>query len=285
VIGAVLAFVRENFDESLRTKEEVSSVGLTVLGAVPAVRRWNVDTEGRAELKRPQSAAGEAFRSLRTSVQLLGVDRPVCIIQVTSPVAGEGKTSIVAGLGTLLAAAGQRVVLVDCDFRRPRLHEVFGLSNTTGMTSAFAGDATVLDVVQPVAGEKSLSVVCAGPTPNNPAEILSSPRMAELLFGLQGRFDVVLVDSAPVLPVADATLLATWVEVTVLVARAGSTTRRQLREAVDQLNRVDAKLAGVVLNLAGPDEATYGYYYTENGGSREGSRKERRAGRSDSRQR
>lgn len=283
VIGGVLAFVRENFDESVRTKDELAeAAGLPVVGVIPAVRHWRSGPEALADLKRPQSAAGEAFRSLRTSVQLLGVDRPVCLIQVTSPMAGEGKTSVVAGLGTLLAAAGQRVVLVDGDLRRPRIHEAVGLSNDRGLTSAFAGDVPILDVVRSVPDEEGLFVVCSGPPPSNPAELLSSPRMAELLFELQGKFDVVLVDSAPVLPVTDATLLAAWVEATLLVARAGTTTQRQLAEAVQQLRRVDAQLAGVVLNQAGGDAAYgYYYYYGENGASGNGPRKVRRAGRTE----
>ena len=282
IIGAVLAFVRENLDDSVRTKDELAAAsGLPVLGVVPSVRRWNRGVEIRAGLKEPESAAGEAFRSLRTSVQLLGVDRPLCIIQITSPIAGEGKTTMVSGLGTVLAAGGQRVVLVDGDLRRPRLHEAFGLMNDRGLTSAFSGDGSVIDAVRQVPGEDRLFVLSSGPMPSNPAEMLSSPRMAELLFELQGKFDVVLVDSAPVLPVTDATLLAAWVEATLLVARARTTTQLQLAEAVEQLHRVDANVAGVVLNDAS-DQANYGYYYTGNG-IKDGARKVRRPSPAESR--
>ncbi len=260
VLGTSLTFLRESLDDSVRDRQQLGqAVDLPVLGVIPGTRGWRRAAGARAEVERANSPLGESFRTLRTSMQLLGVDRPIASVQITSPVAGEGKTSVVSGLGMLLATGGQRVLLVDSDLRRPRLHEMFGLPNEVGLTSAFLADVDVLDAVQQALGDESLFVLCSGPVPPNPSELLSSKRMAELLFLLQGRFDVVVVDSAPVLPVTDATLVAAWVEATLLVARAGVTTERQLVDAVEQLRRVEANLVGTVLNDV--DHVGYEYYY------------------------
>lgn len=265
-LGAALAFVRENFDDAVRDKKQLDeSVDVPVLAVIPSLHRSSKDVQ--SELRRPNSPSGEGFRRLRTSLQLLGVERPLRTIQVTSPVAGEGKTTVVSALGLLLAAAGQRVVLVDCDLRRPRLHDEFAFNNDVGVTSVLAGELPLAQAVRHVPDTRSLFVLPSGPLPPNPAELVASRRMAELLFELQSQFDVVLVDSAPVLPVTDATLLAAWVEATVLVAKAGSTTARQLIDAVEQLRQVDAQLAGTVLNQAEVDSG-YGYYYATSSTSR-----------------
>jgi succinoglycan biosynthesis transport protein ExoP len=272
VLGTGLAFVRESFDDSVKDKKDLGdAVGLPVLGVIPAVREWRRAANVGSELRMVNSPLGEAFRTLRTSIQLLGIERPIRSIQVTSAMAGEGKTSVVSGLALLLAAAGQRVVVVDSDLRRPRLHEVFGVSNEIGLTSAFLGEAELLDVVRRVPGEESLCVLPSGPVPANPSELLSSKRMAELLFFLQNHFDVVVVDSAPLLPVTDSTLVAAWVEATLLVARAGVTTERQLVDAVERLRQVEANLVGTVLNAV--DQVDYGYYYSENGAPANGTGK------------
>jgi non-specific protein-tyrosine kinase len=272
VVGSMAAFVRENFDDSVRSKKQLNqAVGLPVLGLIPAVAGGGSDLGSSAKLVSGDSPAGEAFRTLRTSLQLLGVDRPIGSLQITSPLAGEGKTSIVSGLGIMLAATGQRVVLVDSDLRRPRLHAVFGFANDVGLTSAFVGDVEISAAVRQVPGEQSLFLLPSGPVPTNPSELLSSKRMAELLFALQGEFDMIVVDSAPVLPVTDATLLAAWVEATLLVARADITTERQLAEAVEQLQRVEANLIGTVLNGV-KDDLGYGYYDSEHGRSGRGLR-------------
>lgn len=267
-LGVGLAFLREHLDDSVKTKEDLSRAvnGLPVLGVVPVTRSRGVEKPGVpfASLRTGTSPAAEAYRGLRTSVQLQGLDRPIRTIEVTSPMPGEGKTTTVANLGAVLATAGQRVVVVDCDLRRPYLHEVFGRSNDVGLTSALLGEVPLLVATQSVSSDDSLFLLPSGPIPANPSELLSSKRAAELVFELQSEFDLVLLDSAPVLPVTDAIVLAAWVEATVLVARAGVTTRKQLAEAVEQLKRVDARPIGTVLNRA-DEESSYGYSYRDNG--------------------
>ncbi|MCU1448649.1 MAG: capsular biosynthesis protein [Acidimicrobiales bacterium] len=261
IVGTGVIFLQEHLDDSVKTKPDLVDAlpGVPVLGVVPVIEDW--DTEHAASqldaMRASTTPAAEAYRSLRTSVQLLGVERPLRTLQVTSAVAGEGKTTLIANLAVVLAMPGQRVVMVDCDLRRPRLHELFGRSNELGFTSVFQG-GSALDALQRVSVDDSLYLLPSGPLPPNPSELLASNRTAELLFELQGAFDVVLVDSAPVLPVTDAIVLAAWVEATILVARAGKTTARILAESLERLRSVDARVAGTVLNDASP-EAVYGY--------------------------
>ena len=263
LVGVAAATIRDRLDDSVKTKDELDELLPTVpvLGAIPTVDEDRGTGAAFAEsLREGASPAAEAYRSLRTSVQLLGVDTPLATIQVTSPMAGEGKTSTLASLGVVYSHTGQRVVLLDCDLRRPRVHEVFGISNNVGFTSVFLGEASLDDAVVPVPGADGLYVLPSGPVPANPSEVLASRRTSEVIYALRQRFDVVLVDSAPVLPVTDATVLAAWVDGTILVVNAGQTTEKQVRESANRLRQVSANMAGTVLNRAEP-EVAYGYSY------------------------
>lgn len=261
MLGVGLAFLREQLDDSVTSREDLRRAlpHLPVLGSIPVVERWR--SEGRSvvlgSLEEATSPAAEAFRALRTSVRFLGVQRPLRTIQVTSPSLGEGKTTVTANLAAVLAASGERVVIVDGDLRRPSVHRLFGLDNRIGLTSVFLEEASLDDALHRAPGT-GFVVLPSGSIPPNPSELLSAKRMAELLFHLQERFDVVLVDSPPVLPVTDATVLAAWVEATLLVARAGVTTSTQLRQSVDLLRQIDAPIKGTILNQVQP-EMTYGY--------------------------
>ena len=263
LVGLAAATVRDRLDDSVKTKDELDDLVPTVpvLGVIPTI-----DAEERAgvafveSLREGVSAAAEAYRSLRTSVQLLGVESPLVTIQITSPMAGEGKTNTLANLGTVFAQTGQRIVLVDLDLRRPRVHEVFHVPNKVGFTSVFLGEASIDDALVPVRGAGAMFVLPSGPIPANPSEVLAARRTSEMIFALRQRFDVVLVDSAPVLPVTDATVLAAWVDATMLVVNAGQTTKKQVTDSVDRLRQVNASLVGTVLNRAEP-EIGYGYSY------------------------
>jgi non-specific protein-tyrosine kinase len=264
VLGVGVAFLRDHLDDSVATKGDLVAAApeTPVLGVVPVLKEWSV-ARAFASHQSPDeasAAAVEAYRTLRTSIQLLGVDRPLRTLQVTSPGAGEGKTTVLANLGLALSAGGQRTVLVDCDLRRPRLHEVFGIPNDVGMSSVLTGDISPLDVVQQVSGGGSLYVVTAGPVPTNPVELLLSKRASKVMFELEGEFETVLVDSPPVLAVTDAVLLAAWVDATLLVARARRTGRRAVDEALERLGQVNARIAGMILNGAAVNDA-YGYGY------------------------
>jgi capsular exopolysaccharide synthesis family protein len=263
IFGVGLAFLFEYLDDSIKSKDDLDRAahGTPVLGLIPVVSSWRSRADPRVvSLTEPTSPAAEAYRTLRTSIQFMGLDRPVRTLQVTSPSASEGKTTTLANLGVALARAGQRVVIVCCDLRRPRIHDFFGLSNSIGFTTVLLGDASLMRAVQPVDGTDRLSILSSGPLPPNPSELLSSTRAIEVLTALQGEFDMVLVDCPPVLPVTDAAVLSARVDATLLVATADVTTRREVSRAIELLHQVDAPLVGTVLNGVST-EGGYGYSY------------------------
>lgn len=265
LLGTGLAFLREYLDDSVRTKDDLDAVtgGLDVLGLVPRVESWK--DRARPELvsvTAPSSPAAEAYRGLRTSLQFIGIDRPLRLIQVTSSAAGEGKTTTLSNLGVALAGAGNRVILVDCDFRRPRLHQFFGLENRRGLTTAILGDHDAVGVMQSVPGIPRLSVLPSGPPPPNPSELLATKTAGSILALLAEHADYVLIDCPPLLPVADAIVVASHVDAVLLVTTVKTTTKRSLARSLELLRQVDAPLVGAVLN--GLDaEAAYAYSYGE----------------------
>jgi capsular exopolysaccharide synthesis family protein len=251
ILGIALAFLREYLDDSIKNKGDLerASGGVLVIGLIPAVSGWRESTGPRlVSMSHPQAVYTEAYITLRTSLQFLSLDKPIRALQITSPSAGEGKTTTLANLGVVLARAGQRVVIVCCDLRRPRVHDFFGLDNQVGFTSVLLGESPLSAALQPVPGQPGLVVLPSGPPPPNPAELLSTARAAEVLDALRANSDIVLVDSPPILPVADATVLSQLVDATIVVARAGKTSRRSLHRAVEVLQQVDAPLVGTVLN-------------------------------------
>lgn len=283
MLGLGLAFLREHLDDTIRTKEDVERAagGLPVLVTIPVVAGWKDRRKAVvASLAQPGSAAAEAYRSLRTSVQFLGLDRPVRSVQVTSPSASEGKSSTVANLAVALAAAGQRVVAVDCDLRKPRLHAFFGVRNEVGFTSVLLGDAPLSQALQGVDGVEGLQVLASGGPPPNPSELLAGPRAGQVLEALTAQADIVVVDCPPVLPVTDAAILAGRVDLTVMVVTATETHRRRLQQALDTLAQVGAPLVGLVLNAA-RHEPGYGYPYYRYGYTASPAPETRRARRSE----
>jgi succinoglycan biosynthesis transport protein ExoP len=263
LFGVGLAFLFDYLDDSIKAKEDVerAAPGVSVLGFIPAIPGWRDRQETRLiSLSDPSSPASEAYRSLRTSVQFLGLDRPLKTVLMTSPGASEGKTTTLANLAVALARAGQQVIVVCCDLRRPRVHEFFGLSNATGFTSVLLGETALSTALQPVRSSAKLRLLASGPLPPNPSELLASDRAVELFDSLRRQADIVLIDAPPVLPVTDAAVLSSRVDATLLVATANVTTRKALGRAVEVLAHVDAPLVGTVLN--GVDaEGGYGYGY------------------------
>jgi succinoglycan biosynthesis transport protein ExoP len=274
VLALTVVTVLEYFDDSITTKDDLARAvpGVPVLGTIPFVRDWNRPRRGqRLAHIDGEIPAAEAYRSLRTSVQMLGVERPLSTIQFTSSVSAEGKSTTAANLAMVLADAGQRVVIVDCDLRSPTLHHVFGVSLAPGLTSVLGQGVDLAAALQRVVvGDHDLAVLAAGPIPPNPSELLGSRRTAEVLFKLQSEFDVVVIDSPPALPVTDAMTLSTWVDGVVLVISAGLTKRKQVRATVEVLRQVAAPLTGLVLNrVATSDGYGYGYGYGTYGGARD----------------
>ncbi|MFD9482982.1 polysaccharide biosynthesis tyrosine autokinase [Streptomyces sp. NPDC059991] len=256
LLGAGVVALRETLDTTLKTVEALSEfTELPGLAAIPydknAPKQPLVAANGH-------SRRAEAFRKLRTNLQFSQVDDPPRIIVVTSSVPGEGKTNTAVNLALSLAEAGVSTCLVDADLRRPCVAPAFGLVRDAGLTTVLIGQARIADVMQEVAG--GLSVLASGAVPPNPTELLASARMAEVLKELADLHEVVIVDTAPLLPVADTVGLASLAQGALLVVRAARTRRDQVRAATESLERVGVRVLGTVFNMAPVSKGgRYGY--------------------------
>lgn len=296
VMGIAGALVVEHLDDSIKSKDdlEVAAHGLPVLGMIPAVASWKNRNDTRVISRaEPSSPAAEAYRSLRTSINFLGVDRSMRVLQITSSNAVEGKTTTIANLGVALARAGERVVIVNCDLRRPRIHDFFGLPDSVGFTSVFLGEMPISNALQEVPGEPNLRILASGRLPPNPSEVLASPRTEQIFSALKNQNLMVLIDCPPVLPVTDAAVLSSRVDGIVLLASAGSTTGKDLGRALELLGQVGAPILGTVLNGVAA-EGGYGYQYgyfaapapeeeSGNGNGRKRAKSAKTGGRSENR--
>jgi polysaccharide biosynthesis transport protein len=283
VLGLIAAIGREQLDRTIKHPDEVENqYGISLLGVLPQIavdapleksklrrqRRNSLPppTDGPIELivhRRPTSGIAEAARAIRTNIVFMAPDNPHRVLLVTSGAPAEGKTTVACAIAITIAQAGKSVVLVDCDLRRPRLHKVFGQSNDLGMTSALL-DPSLEDNIVSATEIPNLSLVLTGPIPPNPAELLHSEAFKTLLARLKDRFDTVIIDSPPVVPVTDATVLSTLVDGVVLVVRSAKTTTDLIRRALRSLRDVGGRVVGVVLNgadLEGRGYAGYQYYY------------------------
>jgi len=268
-VGAVgAAFACEYFDSSVKSGEEVEGLlQLPTLATIPnfALARRSMARRalpapptpngtavpGREAdlvvLHEPRSPAAEAFRSLRTAVLFSFPDAPPKVILVTSAGASEGKTVSCLNLATSLAESGSKVVVLDVDLRRPACHRAFGLQNNVGLSNFLTGQFDLAGVMTSI-GKAGLTFVPAGPTPPNPAELIGSARMRSALDDLRCRFDFVLLDAPPVLPVTDAVVLGREAEGVVLVVKGHDTPRELVRRARDHLQQAGARMLGVVVN-------------------------------------
>ena len=264
LLGAAAAMLRESLDTRVHNRADLESgLKLAVLGVIG----YDSGAKKRPLLVHgaPQSARAESFRQLRTNLQFVNLDGGRKTIVVTSSVAEEGKTTTACNLAITLAEAGLRVTLVEADLRRPRLATYLGLEGSVGLTSVLIGKATLDDVLQPW-GDNLFRVLCSGPLPPNPSELLSMGVTRGLLRELESDADLVILDAPPLLPVTDAAILAATASGAVLVVRAGRTKRDQIQSALAALQTVEARVLGGVLNmvpLRGPDayHVTYGYGY------------------------
>ncbi|HFD39516.1 MAG TPA: polysaccharide biosynthesis tyrosine autokinase [Anaerolineae bacterium] len=210
----------------------------------------------------PRSPISEAYRTLRTNLDFAGLDRSLKTLVVTSAGVGEGKTTTLANLAVVSAQAGRRVILVDADLRRPTLHQLFGLPNETGLTTMMRDEEVLAAPPLQATGVEGLSVLTSGPLPPNPADLMGSRRMEEVIAALAERADQVLFDTPPVVAVTDAAVLTTKVDGVLLVIGAGKTRRDQARAAVQRLEQVNARLVGAVLTNAEMGATFKGYVYT-----------------------
>lgn len=207
-----------------------------------------------------RSPFAEAFRTLRTNLSFAGVDKPYRTILLTSAVPAEGKSSTTANLGVVMAQAGQKVLVIDCDLRKPVQHNNFQLNNTVGVTNCLVND---LELSRAVQGTEvpGLDVLTSGPIPPNPAELIASNKMASLVNTAREAYDIVLVDSPPALTVTDASLLSAMVDGVLLVVKTASTKIEMVQNTKSSLEKANAKIIGVVLNQVDVNGSNYYYHY------------------------
>ena len=254
-----VAFLIDHLDVSVKHREEVEALGYPVLGAIP-----RLDFKGESvHLERDlQGPGGEAFRMIRTAIGFVNLEAPVRSLLVTSGMPQEGKTTTSLNLAAAYAVGGLRTLLVEADLRRPALHRIFGMYGTRGLTTAIVGDVPLQDAIVNT-DMRNMSVLMAGAIPPNPVELLGSDQMTDVIDRLQRSFDMVIIDSPPLIPVADPAALAGRCDGVVVVARAGKTDRRRLVQASQIVERAGGKLIGVVLNDVRLDGSpgSYDYYY------------------------
>jgi non-specific protein-tyrosine kinase len=265
LVGVGLAFVRDHLDDSVRDDVEVQRLsGYRTIGSIGTMqvddhqpRMYWLET-----LLRPQTSVAESFRTLRTNLDFAAVDDELRSILITSARAGDGKTTVAANLAIVFAQSGRRTILVDADFRRPLVHELFRLPPTPGLTNARPWTKPALDRLLVATEEPNLRVLRCGVTPPNPLELVGSQWMGQVFAALKETGDLIIFDSPPLDLVSDAAVIATKVDATILVVKPRHTTRSAVGRAVALLRQADARVVGVVLNQTGrPKGDAYSSYY------------------------
>jgi polysaccharide biosynthesis transport protein len=275
--GIGLAFLLDYLDDSVRTSDDISRhLGLPTLALIP--HYLNTDKKKLLSAKSGNGAGGmpgagtlitlderhspmaEAYRHLRTSLLFSSAGKPPQTILVTSSQPSEGKTTTAINTAITLAQSDVDVVIVDCDLRRPRLHSHFGLENNRGLTNYLSGDKDTTGLIRTYADLPKLKIITSGPIPPNPAELLSSNEMRNLLQFLSGKFKHVVIDSPPAISFTDATILSTLVDGVVLVAMANKSSIHLMRQFKQRVSNIGARIYGVVLNGIKADSTEYYYY-------------------------
>jgi succinoglycan biosynthesis transport protein ExoP len=278
--GVGLAFLLEGLDNTVRTTEQAQLIsGLPSLGMIPLgsksaregpnPKRLVIATSKEAvELVtqvRPQSQMAESYRALRTSLLLSNLGAPPKVIMVTSALPQEGKTTTSINTAVVLAQKGVRVLLIDADLRRPSIHKTLGMGPHSGLSNVLTGSTTLEQAITRTAVLPNLFVLTAGTPPPNPAELLASPNMRDVLARLCEQYDHIVIDTPPSLSVTDAVVLSPRADAVVLVIRSGQTTKQALRRSRDILTQVNAKVVGVLLNAVDLSSPDYYYYYEYQG--------------------
>ncbi len=272
--GIVLAFLLESLDTGLRSVAEIESVTqLPSLAVIPRTRRVGAESGGALSvaqsnigvLTTSKSQFSEAFRSLRTSLLLATTGHPPKIIVITSATPSEGKTTVATNLACILAQRETRVLLIDSDLRRPNVHHRFGLNGRVGLSTVLSGSVTMDEALMQVPEVPNLDILCCGPVPPFPTEMLSSEAMHELLVTSSERYTHIVIDSPPILSVTDGVILSRQSDALAMVVRHGKSSRHVVRRARDLLFRAGAPVTGVVLNAVDMNAPEYYGYYGYSG--------------------
>lgn len=276
-LGVAAALLAGQLDNKVRTVAQVEARGVTVLGVLPGVEGKNSEgpAYGQARSRRPRpaledrdlvvhreprSSIAECCRTIRTNITFQSADQPVTTLAVTSAMPRDGKTTVSVSLAITMAQSGRRVLLVDVDLRKPRLHRAFGLAQGMGVTSILAGEAT-LDQAAKTTEVPNLSLLQCGPLPPNPAELLHTKRFKALIEEARSKYDTIIFDTPPLAAVTDPAIVATQVDGTVLVVRSRKTARASVDAALRHLRSVNATVIGVVLNDVDLSNSPYGAYH------------------------
>lgn len=262
VIGVGVAVLRESLDIKIRSVKDLETVGeANVLGGIafdPAFAKNPLIVH-----EHPKSRRAEAFRQLRTNIEFVEAAQTKNSVVVTSAIPGDGKTTTICNLAIALAQSGKKVLLIDCDLRKPKVSRYMGLEGSVGLTTYLIGKVPLQDVIQNW-GKINLHVLPAGKVPPNPSELLGSANMQNLLTYLEGQYDIILIDSAPLLPVTDAAVLSRITGGVAVVVSVGKTTNPQLRAAVGHLTNVGGTVLGFIMNkipTKGVEAYQYNYSY------------------------
>lgn len=268
ILGLILSvsaiLLLEYLDDTLKDADGVQRVlNLSTIGAITRMSGIRRGADHLITLSQPRAPISEGYRVLRTNLRFTGLENPSGALLITSAGPGEGKTTTAANLAIVMAQAGRRVILLDADLRRPSVHSYMGLSNNVGLSSLFLEEGATPDqVIQPTQVE-GLRVITSGPLPPNPAELLDSKQMAQILKTLRAEADMVIIDSPPVLAVADAAIIGSRCSGAVLILDSGKTRTEMCKRAVERLRQTNIRLFGVVLNKLSFRRASgyYSYYY------------------------
>lgn len=278
--GIGLAFLLDSIDNTVRTPEQAQILsGLPSLGMIPLGSSIRTEASARQRLtvaasreavelitqSRPQSQMAESYRALRTSLLLTSLGTPPKVILITSALPEEGKTTTSINCAIVLAQKGTRVLLIDADLRRPSIHKTLGMGPRAGLSNVLTGAITLQEATIRSAILPNLFVLPAGTPPPNPAELLASAEMKDVLAKLREQYDHIVVDTPPTLSVTDAVIMSTRADAVVLVIRSGQTTKQALRRARDILMQVNARVCGVLLNAVNLNSPDYHYYYEYQG--------------------
>jgi capsular exopolysaccharide synthesis family protein len=281
-LGIALASIREYMDNTVKTVEDIEKKHQHVLGIIPALGDGNYDKKKKLtsvpwqrELQTirrtiitkedPKSPISEAYRSLRTGILYSSPDKPIKSMIVSSPGPGEGKTTTTANLAITFANMGKKTLLIDADLRRPVLHHVFELEKTPGLTDFLTGVVQDFDGLPQATETKNLFVCTSGINPPNPSELLGSEKMSELVEKLENDWDIILLDSPPMVAVTDATIISKEIDAMVLVVHSGKTNKQSFERTISTLKNINVPLVGVVLNSVTSKNSygSYTYYYQD----------------------
>lgn len=261
-LGLGMAFLYEYLDDTLKSTEEAERImGAPVLGTIPQEKYEKGEKRRLSVVHSPSSSAAESYRVLRNSIDFVNFEHEMKTLIVTSAAPAEGKSTVASNLAASLSQAGKKVVLVSCDFRRPTTEAFFAVTNMIGLSDVLLGTHSLKSALQRP-GDESLLILTAGKMPPNPAELLSSAKMQSLIDELEEWADWVIIDTPPLLAVADPASVARWADGVLMVTQAGNSTRQAARKAVELLGKVGARIVGVVVwgLQEGRDGVGYGYY-------------------------